>query len=367
MIAVLLLNESQDFQREQGAAARSAAAQEGVKIEIAYSGSPIAQILQILAYIHRPPPSIPTAIVAELTGAAEAFASAARAVLDKGVGWVGLSGSTAPSLQALREEFPGKLAVSITTDEEAIGHIHAGQCRALLPAGGTILYVEGPGLQHEVRARRRGFEERLQGSAILIGKTLAADWTEEGAERAASAWLAGPSGQRFQPALVCSQNDSMAMGVRRAALAGSARWAGCPFIGCDGLPNQGEWLVKEGIARGNDHQAGHGGHGSAVRDARRGRLSPVTRRRARPSPLSQRGRAGAGRELSGARPRGWPRSGRGSGVRTRPRCSARSSGARRTAPRARRPALLRRWRPPAAGRSGRAGPGRGWWSAPPAG
>jgi ribose transport system substrate-binding protein len=245
MIAVLLLNETQDFQREQGSAARSAAAREGVQLEIAYSTSPIAQIHQILAYIHRPPPSIPTAIVAELTGAAEAFASAARAVLDKGVGWVGLSGSAA-SLQALREEFPGKLAVSITTDEEAIGHIHARQCRALLPAGGTILYVEGPGLQHEVRARRRGFEEGLQGSVIVIGKTIAADWTEEGAERTASAWLAGPAGRRFLPALVCSQNDSMAIGVRRAALARSARWAGCPFVGCDGLPNQGERLVKEG-------------------------------------------------------------------------------------------------------------------------
>ena len=247
MIALLLLNEWQDFQREQAAAARDAAAREGAQIEVAYSdNSPITQIHQILEYLRRPTPSIPTAIVAELAGAAEAFVSVARTALGKGVGWVGLSGG-APTLQALREEFPGKLAVSITTDEEAIGRIHAVQCRAHLPTGGTILYVEGPGLQHEVRARRRGFEEGLQGSVIAIGKTLAADWTEDGAERTASVWLASPSGQRFLPALVCSQNDSMAVGVRRAAQATGVRWAGCPFIGCDGLPNQGKQLVEEGM------------------------------------------------------------------------------------------------------------------------
>ena len=246
MIAVLLLSERQDFQQEQASLAREASTREGVPIEIAFAdNSPFAQIQQVLAYIRRPLDTRPTAIIAELAGAAEAYTTVARSALAAGVGWVDLSpaGST---LQPLRAEFPGRLAIAIGTDEVAIGRIHAHQCRAFLPDGGGILYVEGPGLQREVKARRNGFEEGIRESRITIAKTLAADWTADGAERAASAWLAGPSSHRTTPSLVCAQNDSMAMGVRRAAIAKRVCWAESPFIGCDGLPKQGQRFVKEG-------------------------------------------------------------------------------------------------------------------------
>jgi hypothetical protein len=38
----------------------------------------------------------------------------------------------------------------------------------------------------------------------------------------------------------------MSMGVRRAAIAKRVCWAESPFIGCDGLPKQGQQFVKEG-------------------------------------------------------------------------------------------------------------------------
>jgi hypothetical protein len=165
MIAVLLLSERQDFQQEQASLAREASTREGVPIEIAFAdNSPFAQIQQVLAYIRRPLDTRPTAIVAELAGAAEAYTTVARRALAAGVGWVDLSpaGST---LQPLRAEFPGRLAIAIGTDEVAIGRIHAHQCRAFLPDEGGILYVEGPRPAaggEGAPARVRGGDPRVQ-------------------------------------------------------------------------------------------------------------------------------------------------------------------------------------------------------------
>ena len=92
MIALLLLSERQDFQQEQASLAREASSREGVSIEIAFAGnSPFTQIQQVLAYVRRPLDTRPTAIIAELAGAAEAYTTVARSALAAGVGWVDLS------------------------------------------------------------------------------------------------------------------------------------------------------------------------------------------------------------------------------------------------------------------------------------
>jgi ribose transport system substrate-binding protein len=243
---LLLLTDGQDFQREQEQSARDVCEKAGFEFEVAYAdNSPFMQIRQVLEYIERPLNMRPVAISIELASAPSAFTQVARAALTAGVGWVELS-SGESVVQSLHHEFPGHLVASVTADEEAIGELHASQCRALLPKGGSILYVEGPSVNTIVRDRRLALEKGLQGSSITIAKTLAADWTAEGARLATIAWLRQASARRVHPDLVCSQNDAMAVGVQKAARAERVGWAGIPMLGCDGVPSVGQQYVKEG-------------------------------------------------------------------------------------------------------------------------
>ena len=57
-LALFLLSNQQDFQLEQEAVAREAAARMGMTIEVAFNeNSPLTQIQQILDITHRPVPS----------------------------------------------------------------------------------------------------------------------------------------------------------------------------------------------------------------------------------------------------------------------------------------------------------------------
>ena len=245
-IAVLLRCEHQEFQKAQSAAAIEAGRREGVSVEVAYAeNSPFTQIRQVHGLMTRPPELRPGAIVVEMVGATEGYKNTARAVLSAGIEWVEVSG-LASSIPALRSEFPERFVISVTTDEEGVGRIHAEQCRTLLPVGGSILYIEGPSLQPESTARRQAFEEGLRGTRITISRTLGGDWTEESIERAMAEFLEQGAGHPFVPALVCSQNDEMALGGRRTAVARHLDWARIPFLGCDGLPNGGQKYVDEG-------------------------------------------------------------------------------------------------------------------------
>ena len=245
LITLLLLTDGQDFQRTQEQSARAVCAREGFEIEVAYAdNSPFMQIRQVLEYIERPLNIRPAAIAIELASAPAAFTQVAKSTLSAGVGWVELS--SGGSASESRHDFLGHLAASVVVDEEAIGALQAAQCRALLPNGGDVLYIEGPGVNTIVKARRAGLERGLQGSSMTIAKTLAADWTEEGAKAATLSWLQQASAIRIHPALVCSQNDAMAVGVQKAARTRHMDWAGVPALGCDGVPSVGQLYVKEG-------------------------------------------------------------------------------------------------------------------------
>ena len=245
-MAVLLLTQGQDFQRAQEDSAREVAAREEFSVEIAFAdNSPTVQIQQALDHIRLPAEHGPTAIAIEWAGPPGALTGVARTALSSGMGWVELSAG-ASAIDHLRAEFPGCIVASVTADEDAIGQLQAVQCRTLLPDGGSILYVEGPGVNTVVQARRRALEEGLGGSSATIAKTLVADWTEEGAEKATFSWLEQRSAGRVQPDLVCAQNDAMAVGVLKAARAQNVPWAGLPAIGCDGLPTRGLRCVNVG-------------------------------------------------------------------------------------------------------------------------
>ena len=78
------------------------------------------------------------------------------------------------------------------------------------------------------------------------------EWTELSAQRAVRSWLKLATSQRATVDLVGAQDDSMAIGARKAFQEigdqrEQQRWLSLPFTGCDGQPATGQAWVQEGL------------------------------------------------------------------------------------------------------------------------
>jgi ribose transport system substrate-binding protein len=129
-----------------------------------------------------------------------------------------------------------------------VGRIQGKQFAALLPEGGSILYIEGPAASSAAKDRTRGMNETKP--ANIHAKVMRANWTEESSYRAVSSWLRLRTSHEMHIALVGAQDDSMAMGARRAfaelTRGDRERWLKMPFTGCDGMPKTGQAWVRSG-------------------------------------------------------------------------------------------------------------------------
>jgi len=81
---------------------------------------------------------------------------------------------------------------------------------------------------------------------------LKGQWTEESSQRAVRSWLKLSTSRKANIDLVAAQDDSMAIGARKAfqelpSEVERERWLGLPFLGCDGLPNTGQAWVRSGL------------------------------------------------------------------------------------------------------------------------
>ena len=136
----------------------------------------------------------------------------------------------------------------ITSDHEEIGKIQGMQFAALLPNGGSVLYIEGPNNSSAARQRSVGMNKSKPPNVQV--KTLRANWTEESSYKAVSSWLRLQTSQQSRIDLVGAQDDSMAMGARKAfseiAESDRARWMKIPVTGCDGMPKTGQAWVRNG-------------------------------------------------------------------------------------------------------------------------
>jgi ABC-type sugar transport system substrate-binding protein len=81
-------------------------------------------------------------------------------------------------------------------------------------------------------------------------KSMRANWTEESAYKVVSSWLRLSTSQGTKIDLVGAQDDSMAMGARKAFSEvpenERPRWMKIPVTGCDGMPRTGQAWVRSG-------------------------------------------------------------------------------------------------------------------------
>ena len=245
--AVSLTNNDNDYQQEQAAAAEKAARRLGVDLKIVDANNDaVTQSQQLLQFIQGAAASRPDAIVFEPAGGT-AFPQVARAAIAAGIGWVVLN-HDADYIRKLRQDTQVPV-FSISSDHEEVGKIQGKQFAALLPGGGSMLYIEGPANSSAAKARSKGMN--LTKPANIQAKTLRANWTEESAYRAVSSWLRLRTSQEMRIDLVGAQDDSMAAGARKAfseiAEGERGRWLQIPITGCDGLPKTGQSWVRSGL------------------------------------------------------------------------------------------------------------------------
>ena len=244
---VSLHTQDNDFQIAQASAAKEAAHKFGVDAEITFAdNNAVNQSTQILQAIQNRPELRPAAIVVEPVSGT-ALPQVARAASTAGIGWVVLNRD--PEYLPELHNLSTAPTFGVSSDHVEIGRIQGKQFAALLPQGGSILYLEGPSQSSSAQKRTAGM---LQGKPSNIQVvTLKGQWTEESAERAVASWLKLATSQSKAIDLVGAQDDAMAMGARKAFEKVSneeerTRWLNLPFTGCDGQPKTGQTWVRQG-------------------------------------------------------------------------------------------------------------------------
>lgn len=245
---VSLTTNDNDYQIEQAQSAEAAARKLGVELQVIYADNDaITQSTQLLKAIQAEEAHRPDAIIFEPVGGT-ALPQVARAAASSGIGWAVLN-RDANYVAELRKSSKAPIFV-VTSDHLEIGRIQGRQIAALLPHGGSILCVQGPGENSAAKDRTTGMQETKP--ANVHATLLRAQWTEESSQKAVRSWLKLTTSRKATMDLIASQDDSMAIGARKAFEelpddAEKERWLSLPFLGCDGLPKTGQAWVRDGL------------------------------------------------------------------------------------------------------------------------
>jgi ribose transport system substrate-binding protein len=244
---VSLITKDNDYQMEQAAAAKSAAAELGVEAEILYADNdPITQSTQVLKAIQTEPSLRPSGILVEPVGATS-LPQVARTAAGASIGWAVLS-READYAGELRQTARSPV-FSVSADQVEVGRIQGRQVAALLPRGGSVLLIQGPSVSSVSRERHSGLQESLAPNIHVT--SLRGRWTEESAHQSVCSWLRLIAAQRLRIDLIVAQNDAMGIGARKAIEetivdADRDHWLGIPITGCDGVPRTGQAWVRTG-------------------------------------------------------------------------------------------------------------------------
>jgi ribose transport system substrate-binding protein len=247
-VFVSLTTNDNDYQIEQALSAEQAARKLHIDLQLAYADNDaINQSTQILKAVQSPEAIRPHAVVFEPVGGT-ALPQVAKAAASAGIGWAILN-REAGYVAELRKTSTAPI-FSLSSDHLEIGRIQGRQIAELLPQGGAILYIQGPTENSAAKERTAGMQQTKPANIQVI--LLKGQWTEESAQKTVRSWLKLSTSQRATIDLIAAQDDSMAMGARKAfqempSEFDRERWLRLPFLGCDGLPNTGQAWVRSGL------------------------------------------------------------------------------------------------------------------------
>ena len=245
---VSLITNDNDYQRQQASAAQQTAARLGVELETFFAGNDaIQQSSQILDVIHARKSEL-SGILVEPAGRT-AFPKLAHAAVSFGIAWV-IMNCDADYLADVRTNSPVPV-FAVSADNHEVGRIQGRQLAALLPNGGSVLYIQGPSQSTVTEQRAAGMLE-TKPETVTVRLLKSTNWTGEGGFNATHSWLRLSTAQREHFNVIQAQNDALALGARRAFEdqskgSQSNHRSNLPFLGVDGLPQTGQAWVRQGL------------------------------------------------------------------------------------------------------------------------
>lgn len=247
-IAVSLPNESY-YVREQAAAARRAAQQFGADVQVFFADSdPVSQSQQLLQLIQSRSTPHPDAILVEPVTQL-GLPRVADAAVSAGIAWV-VSNTYVDYMQRLRSS--AKVPVFIVSQSQrGVGVTIARQVAALLPEGGSVLSIQGPGGSPIATERAEGMTSAMPRNIQV--KAVRGQLTEDSACQSVSSWLRLSIARAAGIDLVACQTCDLAAGAKKAFKENTQgaerdRWLSLPYIG-SGVASQAKPQVDQGILK----------------------------------------------------------------------------------------------------------------------
>ena len=245
-IVVSLPNDNA-YQHEQGVAAKATALLLGLELQVLQANDDsITQSQQLLEIIQSRPENRPHALVVEPV-TATGLRRVAEAAVAEGIAWV-ISNSDVDYIQALSKGARAPVFV-VTQGQNEIGRFQGKQMCALLPQGGSVLMIEGPGMSSVAVQRHEGMESAKPRNVQLT--TLRSKWGEDFAFQSVAAWLKLATSRAEKFHLIAGQTHELALGARKAFQGinnpeETQKWLELPFIGI-GISTQVKPLVDRRI------------------------------------------------------------------------------------------------------------------------
>jgi ABC-type sugar transport system substrate-binding protein len=246
-VALVLVDPTNDFQQLLKADAEAAGRKAGLEVETLFTGESLPEQLGALRRLIVEPERRPAALLV-MSVRDRGLDRVVREAAAAGIHFVFLN-AVEDDLDAVRREFPAASIATVCPDEVETGRVQGRQMRALVGSG-RVLYIQGSPRSLASRQRTAGMQEATTGApfeVVLAG----GDWNPAFAGRTVREWLRLAVGGRAPFGLVSCQNDHMAGGVLEALATASAEmgmpeFARIPVAGCDGAPEIGQKMVREG-------------------------------------------------------------------------------------------------------------------------
>ena len=242
---VISLPGENNYLREQEAVAKTTAQRLGIDLQVINAKSdPITQSQQVLELVQAQS-GRPDAVIVEPVNN-QGLPRVAEAAVAAEIGWV-VSNARVDYLEPLRKGAKAPV-FAVSQDHTEIGRMQARQFLAILPNGGSALYLRGPGTNFLASQRADGLESVL-GSRVHL-KSLKIQWTAESAYNSVTSWLRLSTVRAEDTHLIAAQNTDFILAARKAfeenaSGADRAKWLSLPYCGV-GVLSQTKPLLDAG-------------------------------------------------------------------------------------------------------------------------
>ena len=237
------------YLREQEAAAKATADRLGVELQVVNAEmDSVAQSEQLLGFVQSRTAPRPDAILVEPVSES-GLPSVAEAAVAAGIGWV-VSNAQVEYLGRLRRNAKVPLFL-VSQDHVEVGRIQGRQIGAILPEGGSVLYLRGPAMNSLASRRFEGIES-VKPKNIEV-KSVKVQATAESSYNAVCSWLSYATVRSEETQMIVSQNADFILGARKAFETNTVepdrtKWLALPCAGA-GVPSQIKPLVDQGALR----------------------------------------------------------------------------------------------------------------------